>query len=305
MSLVLKPLRFLIFLLALFVSGQTLLGQTTSKLRITEDSLKLMFRQISRAVSDSQKLALNDTFRVLLRKTLQQEKAFSYPFDSLKALGKITSPDKRFRFCLWNIRMADGRFLFFGFIQKPGKENSTVIPLTDRSDSIADPEHQQLDPDHWYGALYYKIIPFLTERSDTAYTLLGWDGNNSVVTQKVIEVMMFGRDGKITFGAPLFKDYQQGQNTRIIFRYSAESSMILKLDEQQVITSKKWNPKKREFMTESRQASMIVCDRLVPLDPQLEGLYQHYVPASDIYDGFVLNNGKWLFIKGVDARNKH
>ena len=48
---------------------------------------------------------------------------------------------------------------------------------------------------------------------------------------------------------------------------------------------------------------MIVFDRLTPMDPKLEGQYEFYVPETNIFDGFVFYNGKWVFIKEVDARN--
>ncbi len=303
---VLKPLRFFLPFLLVCIVLQDIAGQSTTNLKNAEDSLKLILRRLGAAVGDSEKMACNDKFRLLLEETLHQEHTFSYPFDSLTKLGKLTSPDKKFRLYQWNLRMADGRYIFYGFIQQAEAQNSkSLTPLTDFSDSIADPELRILGSGNWFGALYYKIIPVESEGKKTIYTLLGWDGNNSSVTQKVIEILSFSDEGDIIFGAPVFKDYKNGLNTRVIFRYSAESSMILKLDDQQVTSSKKWNPEKRKFITETHRASVIICDRLIPLDPQLEGLYQHYIPASDVYDCFLFNKGKWLFIKEVDARNKH
>ncbi len=124
-----------------------------------------------------------------------------------------------------------------------------------------------------------------------------------MVTQKLIEVLSFGKSGEVVFGAAIFKNYHQNEDVRIIFRYSAQSTMILRPQEQEITTSKKWDSRKNKFTTERRKGLIIVCDRLIPLDPQLEGLYQHYVPASDIYDGFLPDHGKWLFIKGIDLLN--
>jgi len=55
---------------------------------------------------------------------------------------------------------------------------------------------------------------------------------------------------------------------------------------------------------------MIIFDRLSPIDPRtskysanLEGQFQFYVPESNIYDAFIFENGRWNFVKDVDARN--
>ena len=48
---------------------------------------------------------------------------------------------------------------------------------------------------------------------------------------------------------------------------------------------------------------MIVFDRLVPLHPSLEDMYEFYVPSTNVIDGFLFRNGKWHYAKDVDARN--
>lgn len=55
---------------------------------------------------------------------------------------------------------------------------------------------------------------------------------------------------------------------------------------------------------------MIVFDRLSPIDTRtskyaanLDGQYQFYVPESNVFDGFIFENGKWYFVKDIDARN--
>ena len=47
----------------------------------------------------------------------------------------------------------------------------------------------------------------------------------------------------------------------------------------------------------------IVFDRLVPMDPSLVGMYHYYIPETNIFDGFTLENDRWVFMKDVDARN--
>jgi hypothetical protein len=280
----LKPLLKSLLLLSLVLSFPRLHSQVLTDFNAAEDSLKIISFKLGQCNNDSTRIVLNGKFSRLLRATLLQGPSFTYPFDSLRALGKLTSPDQKFRFYLWNIRSNTGQYTSYGFIQQPGESSPVVTPLTDRSDSITDPENQLLSPENWFGAMYYKIIPVISTDSSVFYTLLGWDGNNSRITQKVIEILSFTNDNKIQFGAPVFIKNHEDAKMRVIFRYSAEASMILKLDLR-------------------KEATMIICDHLVPLDPQVEGFYEHYVPDSEASDGFLLQKGKWKFVTGIDARN--
>jgi hypothetical protein len=48
---------------------------------------------------------------------------------------------------------------------------------------------------------------------------------------------------------------------------------------------------------------LIVCDRLVTVESsEVKG--QVLVPAGDVYDGFLFENGRWNFVESVDARNR-
>ena len=48
---------------------------------------------------------------------------------------------------------------------------------------------------------------------------------------------------------------------------------------------------------------MIVFDHIVPIDPNLEGIYQFYIPEVSTYNAFIFINGKWRFFSNDDARN--
>ena len=64
------------------------------------------------------------------------------------------------------------------------------------------------------------------------------------------------------------------------------------------------NIKKRGFEEKTSTGMMIVYDRLVPLDPQLEGQFQYYVPAGELFDAFQVSGGTWHYIAGVETRNR-
>jgi hypothetical protein len=80
--------------------------------------------------------------------------------------------------------------------------------------------------------------------------------------------------------------------------------MFLNYDEQYLPAKKKWNPSRKQFETDLVKTFMIVCDELIPPDPQLEGLYEYYVPSSETFNGFVFTDGCWHYYQNIDARNQ-
>jgi hypothetical protein len=268
-------------------------SQEKTKLPLMEDTLVNISRKIMEASTDSEKLILTSGFSNTLLRAIKINESFSYPFDSLRTLSKLISPDKRFRIYNWNLPLTSGSNLYFCIIQIPGKkkEGNRIFELIDCSDSIKDPEFAVLPANKWYGALYYRIIA-VQQGHKTLYTLLGWDGASTTVTQKIIEILSFDQKGLPKFGAKIFRDYLKGPRTRIIFRYSSTASMLLRPDEQYVKSGKS-----------KKSAKLIVCDRLVALDSRMEGQTDFYVPASDIYDGFIFLNGNWKFTRGIEGRN--
>jgi hypothetical protein len=137
----------------------------------------------------------------------------------------------------------------------------------------------------------------------TFYTLLGWDGISLQLTQKIIDVLYFDRSDHPHFGSKIFQNFDNDGYSRIFFKYSSSASMVLRYDNQYLVNNKKWNPEKKRFETDREQVNMIVCEELVPVDPQLEGQFEYYVP-SEVFDGFVFRDGMWNYFKNVDVRNK-
>jgi hypothetical protein len=291
-----------IFLLLL--SARLSFAQIQNEFEQREDSLIFLSSKIQKAENDSVKLFFNKQFHEILYRTLLYTGSFDYPFDSLKTIAKLTSPDKKFRIYNWNLPKADGTNIYFGFIQLNPKDNPdhTIFDLLDRSDSIPQPDLSILDFHSWYGSLYYKII-LTTFDNQKFYTLLGWDGLSSQITQKIIDIVSFDKSGHPNFGAKIFRNYGNDEECRLLFKYSSSASMVLKYDDQYLIKNKKWNPSKNQFLSDREKTSMIVCDELIPLDPQFEGQFEYYVPSSEIFNGFVFKDGTWNFYKNVDVRN--
>jgi hypothetical protein len=279
-------------------------GQDIKNARQAEDTLAVILGRLNNAGNDSVREVISQSFYQTLMKALMLPDADDCTFASLKTLIKISPDDNKFRIFHWNLPAGNGKNRFYGFLKLLHQKTPVVFPLHDFSDSIPSPSTAVLDQDHWFGALYYTVITGKSASGKTYYTLLGWAGTNSVTTRKVIEVLWFDEHDIPRFGFPVFPDYEGGNMTRVIFRYSASTSMSLKYEEQVISAEKKWNPKKREFEVKTRTGLVIVCDHLVPLDPQLEGQYQYYVAAGELFDAFQPVNGSWHFIREMELHNK-
>ena len=278
-------------------------AQKKRALHEIEDSLRLISTEIRKTDNDSLKILLNDHYLTLLKETLIFPATFNYPFDSLKTIGKIYSPDKKFRIYNWNLPKSDGTNKYFCLIQVKNKKKNKVIELSDASSSINDPEFRILVSGKWYGALYYKIL-MNKSGNKVYYSLLGWDGCNSLMFQKVIDVLTFDGQGNPVFGAKIFRKYHNGNNVRVIFTYSSYATMVLRFDQQTIPTgNKKWNPGRKAYDYENRNVWMIVCDQLGPLLEPQEGQPVYNVPLGENLDGFLFENGNWNFIQNISAKN--
>ncbi len=297
----------LLFLLplCLLIQGEfnTTEGQVFQNIMQAEETLCKDLAALNRATDDSTRTFCNQKFSADLRIALALPASDNYPFDSLKTLTRILSPDNKFRIFQWNLPASDGRSRFYGFIKMTGSTPAKIFPLVDFSDSLHMPDTMVLDHLHWQGALYYKIIPGEEATGKTFYTLLGWAGRNSLITKKIIEILSFSETGAPYFGCKIFPDYGEGNMTRIVFRFAPTTSMSIKYEKLSIASDKRWNSRKRIFEYSMKDTWIIVCDRMVPLDPQLDGQYQFYVAAGDIYDGFIFKHNYWSFMKGIDIRN--
>lgn len=263
-----------ITLLAFNVKGQ----QSFDALTIAnEKALSIKFKTLREARGNEKIMEANKEFVAGLKVMLKEKDAFTYPFDSLTSMSKLTAPDKAFRLFNWNVELEGSVHRFYCFILK---KDGTIIELTDRHRTIKKPEHKQLSEKNWYGAVYYDIIKLKNKQ----YTLLGWNGKDALTTQKVIEVMTVSRK-KVKFGATIFKfEDTKKKKRRFILEYADDAFVSLKYQKK----------KKKEE---------IVFSHLSPATPQTEGFRQYYYPDFS-YDSFVLDRGKWVFTSLVDARNE-
>jgi len=255
-----------------------------------EDSLKKLQLRVFYSKKESNRFDANKQFLALWNVILKDEKSIQYPFDSLKDVSRLMSPDKKFRIITWDVLKEDETHVYFGFIQinnskteKKGlfKKETTnlyeVYSLLDRSPTIKTPENYVSGPDKWYGMLYVDII----KSSDEFYTLIGWDGNDKLTQKKFVDVLYFKPDGTPQFGKDVFK-YPGKFAKRLVFEYSSEVAMSLKYN---------------------KDRKQIVMSHLAPReeDPTLENQFQYYGPDGS-YDALFMKKDRWIYEPAIDIR---
>jgi len=275
--------RLTIVLLIVNCTFFTIKAQTPSiqLLNRYQDSLAILGHETINNSNEAERY--NSTYKMvkILVKALKVPGSFNYGFDSLKTVTIQKSPDNKFRIFTWHVMNDDGSYRYYGTIQMNSTQGLKMFPLVDHSSTIKKPQDTVLTNDHWYGSQYYKIIPVVNSAKQPYYVLLGWKGNTTKSTKKVIETLYF-KNNKAYFGLPVFdgnKDYS-GKN-RIVFEYARQASMILN-----------YNP----------QEGTIVFDHLSAPDPKLKDKPELYGPDLS-YDGFKLFNGRWRYVADLPLKN--
>ena len=272
-----------------------------------EDTLNYWGNIILNGSEDFIKYNANEHFSDILLGSINKENSIDYPFDSLKTAFHYNSPDKKFRIINWQLPKNDGTFEYFCIIQSFNKNEKKfdVYQLKDKSAAITVPENAILGPEMWFGALYYKVI-YQKYKDKKYYTLLAWDGNNSISCKKIIDVLTFNDIGKPTFGAPIFK-YENKICKRIVFEYKANSAFTLRYDKQYSKIREKKRKVGGQYVKKGKNKKwMIIYDKLIPEEYTLKGFYQFYIPDKSITNAFYFKKGKWIQVNDIDVRsNKH
>lgn len=256
--------------------------ENLSTLLLYQDTLNTLQHFIYKGKNDIEKYKVNKKFIQLFENALNTKNSFDFSFDSLTSIARLVSTDKKFKIYNWNLPKSDGTFEYFGFIQTYNSKTkeTNIYKLTDKSEEVKNAERYSSDHTKWYGMLYYKIIEKKYKKK-TIYTLLAWDGNDKILSKKIIDVLSFSSDGTPTFGSAIF---EMGKKTpqRVVFEYSADLVMSLKYDEKK---------------------GMIIFDHLAPANDRLKGHPEFYGPDFS-YDAFEFKKGKWVYLEDIDARNK-
>ena len=253
------------------------------KLKAYQDTLQSIgFKMVNDSL-EPQRYNASYSFIKTLVSALKTPYSFNYPFDSLKSISIQSSSDKRFRIFSWHVMNADGSYRYYGTVQMNSPDGKLrLFPLVDYTRGFKKPADSLTTNDKWYGAQYYRIISVLNNVKTPYYILLGWKGNDTKSTKKIIDVIHF-KDNKAYFGMPVFDgDKDNAVKKRVIFEYDRKASMVLNYD-----------PK----------TTTIIFDHLAPPDDKLKGRFELYGPDFS-YDGLRLANGRWRLVEDIEVMNQ-
>jgi hypothetical protein len=252
-------------------------GAQLQQLTTFQDSLTHLGKKIVNDENDMERKNANYQFIKTLVQALRINNSFLFPFDSVKTISIINSPDNRFRILSWHVVNLDGSYRFYGTVQINTGGPLKMYPLEDYSPLQTNPEDSVTDTHKWYGAQYYKIVPVYAQK--TYYVLLGWKGNTVKSTKKVIDAISFN-NGTPQFGMPVF-DGNSKTRKRVIFEYARQVSMLLRYVPEQ---------------------NLIVFDHLSAPDARDKAKPETFGPDLS-YDGYKLKNGRWTYVQDLDMRN--
>lgn len=297
--------NFLILFIVGILFVQSSYSQRKETFKAYEDSIIKLHREVLTEKNIMVKYQKNEGLLYLVEEALSQRNSISYPFDSLKTISVLMSPDKKVRLFTWYLIDDEGFHDHFGYVQAYNevKKRYMIYPLTDKWKNILLPESKRLDHLSWYGAVYYQIIKTETYQK-TYYTLLGWNGGSVFSQYKVIDVLSFNNRGYPVFGAFLFRSYGRSKPMRIIFEYAKKSSLNLRYEKQGYTEkTKKIDRRTKRYRVDTLFTTMIIFDRLIPMDEKLPYVPQFRVGESSLNDAFLEKDGKWYFKEGVIGRN--
>jgi len=284
----------LFIILVSFFTTNLAYSQPVANTSGIQDTLSKLSSKIWKQKTDSDRLLANTIFLKKFQSVLETMSPVEIALDSINGITRVASDDGKIRLFTWNVPLNDGTNKYFGFIQVK-LDSSFIVPLQSIATDPFDFDKKQLASLLWYGAIYYKLIE-VELNGQKIYTLLGWDGYTSNSNRKFIDIVYLDENRNIVFGMPVFKT-DKGIKTRVILEYAEKANLLLRYDYQAISVEKKKKIKKENNW-------IIVMDRMVPMDPSMEGYRKYYVPAGDTYDGYIFRNGYWTLVENIDVANK-
>ena len=268
---------FTLALLASDVSAQALSVADRKQLIKKEDSLRLFADSMINAESPAVRFRSDSNFVRGLVRALRVKNSFNYPFDSLRTISRLYSPDSSFRIFTWQMKKDEYVLLQKGAIQmKTGDGSLKLYPLFDASMFTGKPHDSVRTRNNWIGAIYYRII-MKEHNGKKYYTLLGFDDFSVSSNKKWMEVLSFNANGEPIFGGPFFSfkedSVKKPVQSRFAIEYKKEAGTVFN-----------YNP----------ELDMIVFDHLISETDQPEKK-DTYIPDGD-FEGFKWVNGQWVHV---------
>ncbi len=267
----------LIFNLDLTAQDESLSRENYLAIASVEDSLEQLANTIVNDSIKANRIAAVEVFKATLATTLNKPYSFQFPFKGLKSVSIQYPADSSFRIFTLQLFINDNEYKYFGAIQKNSRELQ-LVDLQDASGEIDDPNYDIVDPEEWYGALYYKIEQFKGPGKKTHYLLFGYNGFSFFQKRKVLDVLTFDDKGAPTFGASVFTKHEDDKHPdgrkRLILEYTAEAAVRIQYDPAM---------------------NMIIHDHLIPMRARYG---ETYIPDGS-YIGYKLEKGIWRKIDKI------
>ena len=245
-----------------------------------EDTLKVLGDSMLDAKDEMKRQSSCYQFIRTMVRALKIEGSFHFPFDSLQRISILTSDDQSFRILTWMLPFDDKTYRYYGTIQMNDPKQLKLFPLFDYSAFISKPVDTVTNNDHWFGALYYRMMEVKSTSGKPYFMLFGWDGNDSLSNKKLMEVLSFNSKNQPVFGASLFDfgSYDpRNKMKRFILEYKESAQVSIRYDDE---------------------LQMITYDHLEPESPLTKDDFTTYVPDGS-YEGFKWENGKWHHVDNV------
>jgi hypothetical protein len=268
-------IKFTLFFLtlSLYASAQ-IAPEDFRKIKLLEDSIRIYGDTlINSQLQDNRTIA---SYRIIktLSKALRIKNSFYYKWDSLLPWKIIIPEDGTFKIFTWYTRSDIDLYKYYGTIQMQS-DTLRMFPMIDYSDFTKNPDQVIVDNENWYGALYYGIKTVKAGKK-TYYTLFGWDGNNMTSNRKIMDILWY-KNGKPRFGAPIIQPDKGKIMTRFILEFSDDAAAT---------------------MNYSDADKKIIYDHVAPNGDALEGFYANYIPDGT-YEGFEWKKGKWRHVEEI------
>jgi len=270
-----------LFLFCFYLFASAYGRQTIKPDPLLRDSLLHLGYTIYNEPNEPERLQANYLFIKTLVQLLKASNSFEMDLDTLKMISIKKPANQKLRIFSWHLPLNDGSYRYYGAIQLHTSDGSLrLFPLIDQTPDIGNPDQASLDNNHWFGAQYYDLQEF--EGLPDHYILLGWKGTNPKLMQKVIDILWI-KDEKIHFGKALFSGTGIAPYiTRMVYRYHAQASMLLKFD-----------PDKKR----------ILMDHLAPIDPKFKENDEYYGPDMS-YDAWEIQPSKLVLIEDLPLKNE-
>lgn len=181
----------------------------------------------------------------------------------------------------WNVELTNRTQRYGGWIAQANPESALGYDwaLLEQGDSDHDAEENRMfRHDGWHGCLYFDGV-LTTDRNQTVYTLLAWDGHDALTNRKWVESVEM-RKGRAKFGIPNIS-MPEGLRKRCVLTYGDAIQAAMRFEEQ---------------------SSRIVMDHLAPQSPEFEGQKAFYGPTLS-YDALVWHKGGWQWEGDVEVAN--